>query len=91
MSMSTYICGIVPPNDTWLKMKAVHDACRLASVDVPDVVTEFFNGDMPDDKGVIIDISNIAEKYSANGEHGFEIDIEKVPKHIKTIRFINSW
>ena len=42
MSTSISFYGIKPPDEDYLKMKAVYDSCTEASIPVPDKVSEFF-------------------------------------------------
>lgn len=91
MGMSRNVCGIVPPDEQWMKMKAVYDACMKADIDIPDEVDEYFDGRNPDDKGMQIDIDDAVEEYSGDSEDGFDVDLSKLPKKVKIIRFTNSW
>lgn len=94
MSMSTYVYGFRPPDQRWKKMKAIYDSCMEEGIDVPDAVDEFFEDDIPDDSGVKVWLSNKSDcctEYSNDGESGYEIDLNKLPKDIKIIRFVNSW
>jgi hypothetical protein len=94
MSMSSRVIGIKPPDEKWKQMKVVWDACKSAHVNVPKEVYDYF-GDSPiDDKGVVVDlekIDSVVNEYLAEGESGFEVDLSRLPKDIKVIRFVNSW
>lgn len=92
MSMSTFVYGIKPPNAEWKKMKAVWDACCEANIEVPEEVREFFGDESPDPSGVLVDLkeAKVARPYHEEGE-GFEVDIDSLPKGVKTIRFVNTW
>ena len=89
MSMSTYVRGIIPPDETWQAMKAVWDACTDADVTVPGEVLDFFGGEAPDALGVVTEIPS--REYRTDMGQGFEVDLADVPEHVKTIRFWNSW
>jgi hypothetical protein len=94
--MSKHIIGIKPPDDKWLAMKAVYDACILAKITVPHEVISFFGGDEPDAMGVrvrqsILEKCGAVIEYSADMRDGFEIDITKLPKDVKIIRVYNSY
>jgi len=90
--MSTSVIGIRPPDDKWKEMKLVWDACEKAKIDPPQSVIEFFNWETPDDAGVVVDDLGEAEKEWHNDHaSGYEIDLEKLPKGIKVLRFFNSW
>lgn len=89
MSMSTYVAGIIPPDETWQKMKAAWDACTAAGVPVPEAVGEFFGDEPPDESGVVVEIET--RPWKGDMEEGFEVDLAALPPHVKTIRFWNSW
>ena len=89
MSMSTHIIGFIPPDKKWKEMKAIYDACVKANIEVPEAVNEFFNGYPPDPKGRYVEVQS--EKYNAEGQGGIEIELSKIPKNVKFIRFYNSW
>lgn len=93
MSMSTSIVGFVPPDNKFKKMKAAYDACHKAGVEIPEEVSEFFQDEIPDDAGVSIDLEDheCVKEYSEDMVHGFEVDISKVPKDVKIIRFSNCY
>ena len=93
MGMSTHIIGIKPPDEKWRKMKAIYDACIKGEVGIPQEVEDFFDGEPPDEKGVVIDLEEdqCCSAYSADMQDGFEIDAEKLPDDVKIIRFYNSY
>ncbi|MCP4569145.1 MAG: hypothetical protein GY841_16345 [FCB group bacterium] len=91
MGMSTSIVGIRPPGKKWKKMKAIYDSCKDGDIEVPEIVEEFFDYEEPDEKGVIIDLEDIAENWGSEYAEGFEIDTKKLPKDITVIRFYNSY
>jgi hypothetical protein len=91
--MSTFVYGFRPPDESWQKMKKVFDACKAADFPVPDKVYAFFGGESPDDSGVRIDLENTpaVTEYSRDMEQGYQIDLSKLPKDLKYIRFINCY
>lgn len=95
MGMSTHTIGIKPANERWEDMKKIFDACRAAGVKLPEEVMDFFDGEFPDDEGVLIKLSNsgcVEEWNDCDGTRtGFQVDLEHLPKDIKYIRFYNSW
>lgn len=90
MGMSTHVVGIVPPDETWKKMKDVWDACRQANIAVPPEVQKFFNYDEPDDKGGFVSIP-VNDWDDGSCCQGYEIEVDKIPPNVKIIRFYNSW
>ena len=91
MSMSTHIIAFRPPDEDWLKMKQVYDACLTAGIDIPDQVASFFGDDRPDDTGVRIDIDHLLEEWQEDSRQGFQLELSKLPADIKILRFYNSW
>jgi hypothetical protein len=90
MSMSTRVAGFAPPDEKWLNMKTVWDACNQAGVPVPSQVTEFFNFKDPDVGGVEIELPVHEWRGGFEGS-GYELDIADIPPQVKTIRFWNSF
>ena len=93
MSMSTYIVGIKPPDGKWKAMKKVYDSCKAANLDPPEEVWKFFDNEEPDPEGVIVDLAEhfCVTEWSTEGSEGFQVEIAKLPKDIKILRFYNSW
>ncbi len=89
MSMSTHVIGFRPPNGKWKDLKKVWDACHSAGINPPKEVQEFFNYCVPDENGVEVKIPHKA--YNAEMQDGFEIEVDKIPKDVKIIRFYNSY
>ncbi len=89
MSMSTHVVGLVPPDEKWKKMKAVYDSCRAAELPIPDEVEKFFDHEDPDPMGVAIAIP--CQEYKGYAQQGVEVLVENIPKHVKAIRFYNSY
>lgn len=99
MGMSTYMVGFVPPDEQWEKYKKVWFACKEAGIEPPDDVYDYFKGEEPSENGMEISIkySKVPEVKSALKEYrhdtreGYEVDLTKLPKNIKVLRFYNSW
>jgi hypothetical protein len=89
MSISTTVIGFVPPDDKWRTMKAIWDSCKQAGIDAPEAVTDFFDDQEPDAAGVEIELP--LEEWRNDYAEGYELDVSKIPAHVKTIRFFNSW
>lgn len=91
MSMSIVIHGFAPPDEKWQQMKAVYDACQGANIPVPRTVEQFFNDETPDAAGVQIDLARqcpeAVRKWNTKYGMGYEVDLDKLPPHIKMIRF----
>ncbi len=88
MSVSLYVTGFVPPDSEWRAMKKIWDACEAADVEVPKKVVAFFNHESPDESGVSVDLTNAGcvKDWSSDYESGYEVDLAKVPEHVKIIR-----
>lgn len=93
MSTSMYIDGFKSETDEYRKMKAIYDACEAAGVETPDAVDKYFGIDGPGAYGKAIDLSEAkcVKKFSEDGQCGYDVDITKLPKDIKIIRFYLSY
>jgi hypothetical protein len=93
MGMSTFVIGIKPPDDKWKKMKAARDSCIVADIPIPDEIDDFFQGEEPDEKGVLVYLKEdkCCSLHCKEGEKGYEIDLSKLPNDIKILRFVNSY
>lgn len=91
--MCTYVYGIAPPDEKFRQMKAIWDNCTAAGVSIPNEVDEFFNFEPPDQDGVKIELKEahgVAE-FKDDSTEGLVVDIDKLPKHVKLLKFCNSW
>ena len=94
MGMSTSVVGFKPPDKKWEKMKKIYDACEESGVTVPEEVDDFFGDKPPDNTGVRVELEQnkrCCSKYSAESQNGFEINVDKLPKDVVIIRFVNSF
>lgn len=97
MSLTVSIEGFRPPDETWLKHKAVWDACKAAGVDVPQATVAFFGDTWPEDRGIVVS-QEALESFGAVREwqhenspvSGYEVVLEKLPKTITVLRFVVS-
>lgn len=88
MGMSTHVVGFIPPDETWQKLKAVHDACVNAGVEVPYEV-ECVVGSNPTDYGREIEIS--VKEWNDDARQGYDVAVSSLPADVTVIRFYNSW
>jgi hypothetical protein len=93
MGMSTHICGFKPPDAKWKAMKAVWDSCRAAGIDAPKEVEDFFGGEVPDPKGVEVELGRDQglREWGTDYADGFELDVKKLPPDVTVIRFYNHY
>ncbi len=98
MGMHSYVKGVKPADDKYRKMLAIYQQCRDAQVSVPKEVDDFFNGENPDPKGVVVTLradakGPVQEWRDEDNEmlEGFEVDITNLPKDVTIIRFVNSY
>lgn len=89
MGMSTHVVGFKPPNDKWKQMRHAYDSCKIAGIDIPEEVNKYFNYEEPDSAGVEVDLKST--EWNIGHASGIEIDISKLDKDVKIIRFYNSW
>lgn len=93
MGMSTHVVAIRPPDERWTQMKAVYDACAAAGLQPPDEVMDYFDGEEPDPKGVVLDLvrSGAVQDWSDDYSIGLEVRLAKLPPDVQILRFYNSW
>lgn len=93
MGMSTHVVAIRPADERWHQMKAVYDACAAADLDIPDEVVDYFGGEEPDPKGVVLDLyrSQAVQDWSDKDSVGLEVTLTKLPPDVQILRFFNSW
>jgi len=92
MSMTTYVVGYKPADSKWNKFKKLWDQCVEAGVTPPQEVIDYFDDEYPGDKpGMEVDVSKAAEEYFTDDVSGYEVNIDKLPKDVKIIRFIISY
>lgn len=105
MSTSIHIVGIKQADEKWKLMKNIYEACEKADVNLPDEVDEYFQGEIPDEAGVRVEIEPSYDTrddnyepnefgvahYKGDYSRGFEVDITKLPKDVTKLRFYNSY
>jgi hypothetical protein len=90
MSPSISIEGIVPGDQTYLKMSAVYSACLEAGLRVPVEVLQFFEYEKPDALGMRVNLKNHIAVTKFGDAGGFEIELELLEPKFKFIRISNS-
>lgn len=93
MSPTPHVEGFKPPDATWKKMKKVWDSCAEAGIDPPDEVEKYFEGEPPDDSGVLVELEKhpAVKEYNEEMRDGFEVNLSKLPKDITILRFTISY
>lgn len=94
MGMSTHVEGFKPADAKWEAMRAVWNACKLAGVAPPAAVEKFFDGEEPDSAGVKVYLDDkhpAISKYHDDNSDGYEVDLRKLDRDIKILRFVNSY
>ncbi len=91
--MSTSVEGIVPPNEEWQKMKDAFDACEKAGIDPPSELWNFFDGERPDDAGIVVVLTNaeFVSEYNNDMSTGVEVELAQLDPKIKILRFTNNY
>lgn len=94
MSMYSYVEGFIPPDQKFNEMMEIWNVCERVGVTIPKEVMDFFGHTSPDPSGMVVrlDLGHPAiRRYNQEMRDGFEVDLTKLPEHIKTIRFVNSY
>ena len=95
--MSTFICGVIPPDKDFFKAYNAFHACKDIGVEPPEELykilgLEYGTTEEPDSMGVVKSTYDDAELALAVTGHteenygGYNIDLAKVPKKYKIIR-----
>jgi len=93
MGMSTSVLGFKPADEKFHKMKEIYLKCDELEISPPDEVEDYFDGYGVEGDGVRVDIKEMdcCSVYHGEVGNGYEVDITKLPKDVKIIRFYNSW
>jgi hypothetical protein len=94
MSMSTYVEAFRPPDEQFKKMLEIYNQCIELGVSIPKEVVAFFDGEPPSPTGVKVNLNRlkgVVSPYRDESREGVEINLDKLPKDIKILRFVNSW
>lgn len=83
-----HITGIREPDEQWLKMRAILDACKDAHVDVPLAVQNFFAAG--DENGPVVDLRQLTTDWQSGTATGLELDLAKLPAGVTKLRFYLS-
>jgi hypothetical protein len=92
MSMGTHVIGFRPPDEKYKKMLKAYQACVDAGIVTPREVDDFFNNLTPDPNGIEVELNKAVTAWT-DGDmcQGYEVDVTKLPKDVKIIRFYNSY
>lgn len=97
MSMSTHIHAFRDMDGEFKRMMDAKVYCDAHSLSYPREVDTYFRGSAEEseqylrDEMLEIDIRDALTDYSDHSSQGYEVDVSKLPKEVKTIRFVNSW
>lgn len=92
MGMSTHVVFLRDKEDKQYKeYLAVFLACKKAKVALPDEINDYFGDDSGPEYPLEIDADDYLREWGNDYSSGYEIDIDKIPEGVKTIRFYNSW
>jgi ATP-dependent Clp protease ATP-binding subunit ClpA len=87
---SLHVVGIREPDEQWLRMKTVFDACQAAHVDLPSAVEQFFGALGPDESGMPMDLSASIVDWSTTEHTGVELILAHLPEKVTRLRFYLS-
>lgn len=104
MGLSTHIKAFTPDNDPeYKKHKKVLLACIEANISLPKETAKYFNCEYKQevDEGdkylleerleIELKLGDHYKKWQGIDSHGFEININDIPKGVTKLRFYNSW
>jgi len=93
MGMHTSVYGIKPAGKKFKEMEKIYHLCNEQGITIPDEVDDFFDGETPDSKGVVVELNTNrgVSEYHEEMQEGIEVDLSMLPKDIRIIRFVNSY
>ncbi len=96
MSMSTKITGVRDLDKEFKKMMKVKLACEEAEIDYPENIYKYFiNPDESEEslreKMEFVSIKEAICVKNKDMIDGWQVDLSKLPKDVKAIRFENSY
>jgi hypothetical protein len=96
MSRVTYsIKAVIPADAEWHRMKTVWEACIAADVEIPAEVMDFFAGETPRGGGKVLyigDEKHAAVTYVEEDDFAhYDVELDKLPKNAKFVRFCIDW
>ena len=101
MSVSTHINGILENNEKHKKIIKVLEALSSLGIeDLPKEIEEYYKGSdlngcdinyilEQSREGFVVSIDS--EDYTEDGESGFIVDVDKIPKNVKKLKVYQSW
>lgn len=90
MGMLTHVVGIIPADEKYELMKTIWELCKKAGIEPPSEVSDFFDGEEPDGTGVIVTLNaDCAEQWSTDDAWCIQVDVSKLPEHVRYVRFYN--
>ena len=99
MGMSTHVVAMRNMGHEFEKMLKVKHFCEENKVGYPYEVADYFGEFVKEDESVIRDAmaevtlsgDNGLTEFTDEYRTGYEVEIAKLPKEVKVIRFYNSW
>lgn len=87
MTYTIEVYGFRPRDEEYDRFEKVYDACMEAGVSIPTEVTEFFYGGPPGEYGYEFNLQGKGAKKLIGKPIGFEVNLDEIPKGIKSIEF----
>ncbi len=100
MSMSTSVVGLRNLDIKFNDMIKLKKMCEKSKVSYPKELIEYFGKNNVGESEeylksemteIEIEDEDFVSAWKAEMQEGFEIEVDKIPKEIKTIRFYNSY
>lgn len=96
MGISTHVVGMRDLGGQFARMIAAKEACEEAGVSYPKELVEYFEtpGETPmylQQKMQEVNIDVAVSEDSDDGTNSWVVDLSKLPKEVKSIKFSNSY
>jgi hypothetical protein len=88
----TFVVGFREPDEEYCRMKVNYDCHCELDRDPPPFVKAFFQlMGHPDDAGAEVSLDDAVQPWEGFLGEGYELHLDKLPRNVKVVRFINSW
>ena len=97
MSESISVTAFRDMDGEFQRMLEAKRYCEAHGFSYPKEVQDYFGGDVEEaeddlrDSMLEVPLGDIVQEYESEGSDGYEVDVTRLPKEVKTLRFSRSW
>ena len=91
MSAVLSVCGVAPADEKYLTMRMIYQLCKNSKVSIPPEVEDFFKHHEYQDGAGGIEVSIESTRFSEGMSEGMLVELAKLPKDVKYVKFTVSY